>query len=189
MQVPLQLSFEGVDHSDAMEARVRDEVAKLETFYDRITSTRVVIARPQHRRNQGDLYQVRIHLTLPGGQDIHVSREPAVTGAHADVALRDAFSAARRQLQDVNRRRQGKIKSHEPSPHGTIASLVPENDHGFIASVDGREIYFHRNAVEGDAFDKLAVGQQVRFAEAVGDKGPQATIVHPMGQPHLDHHD
>ncbi len=184
MQVPPQVSFEGIDHSDALEARVQEELVKLEQFYDRITSARVVIARPQHRHHKGDVYQVRIHLTLPGAADIAISREPAVTGAHEDayVTIRDAFNAARRQLQDVSRKRQGKVKSHEEPPHGVIASLYPERDHGFIASSDGREIYFHRNSVDTEGFDNLSVGQRVRFAEGVGEKGPQATFVQILGK-------
>jgi cold shock CspA family protein/ribosome-associated translation inhibitor RaiA len=188
MQVPIQVSFEGIDHSDALEARIREEVDKLEKFNERITSARVVIARPQHRHQKGDVYQVRIHLTLPGAPDIAISREPAVTGAHEDayVTIRDAFSAARRQLQDVSRKRQGKVKSHETPPHGVIASLHPGQDHGFIATSDGREIYFHRNCVEGDSFDNLSVGQRIRFAESVGDKGPQATFVQVVGKSQVE---
>ena len=107
MQTPLQVSFEGIGHSDAIEARVRDEADKLEQFYDRITSMRVVVARPQHRHTKGDTYQIRIHLTVPGAADIAISREPAVDGAHQDVyvTIRDAFNAARRQLQDIPRKR------------------------------------------------------------------------------------
>ena len=184
MQVPLQISFEGLAHSDALEVRVREEIAKLEQFCDRITSARVVIARPQHRHHKGDVYQVRIHLTLPGASDIVVSREPAVTGAHEDayVTIRDAFRGARRQLQDATRKRQGKVKLHESPPHGVIASLHPDRDHGFISAADGREIYFHRNSVSGDAFNALSPGQHVRFAEEIGDKGPQATFVQPVGK-------
>lgn len=102
MEVPMQLTFEHVEHSDAIEARVRDEMAKLEVFYNRITSARIVVSRPQRRRHKGDAYDVRIHLTIPGAADIVVSREPGDQRAHDDVyvSIRDAFSAARRQLQD-----------------------------------------------------------------------------------------
>ena len=108
MQVPLQVTFEHIDPSDFIERRVREEVAKLEQFYDRITSARVVITRPQHRHRTGDLYAVRLHLTLPGAPDISVSREPAVEGRHEDMqaVIADAFGAARRQLQDIVRLRQ-----------------------------------------------------------------------------------
>lgn len=186
MQTPLQISFEGLPHSAAIEARIREEAGKLERFYERITSIRIVVARPQHRHHKGDVYLIRIHLTVPGAAAIAISREPAVTGEHEDVyvTIRDAFKAARRQLQDQARVREGQVKVHEPPPHGRVCALHPERGHGFIAASDGREIYFHRNSVEGGAFDKLEVGHEVRFSEAMGDKGPQATIVHLVGKHH-----
>jgi cold shock CspA family protein/ribosome-associated translation inhibitor RaiA len=187
MQVPLQIVFEHIGHSAAVEAAVRKEGARLERFYDRITSARVVIGRPQHSHQKGDTYSVRIHLALPGGKHIDITREPAATGRHEDayVTIRDAFDAAGRQLQDQARKFEGVVKAHEAPPHGVIAALVPERDHGFITASDGREIYFHRNSVADGELEDLAVGQQVRFSEAVGDKGPQATSVRPVGKHHL----
>lgn len=186
MQVPLQIAFEHVEHSDPIETRVREEAEKLEEFYGRITSARVVVSCPQHRHQKGDTYQVRIHLTVPDAADIVINRDPAVTGAHEDVyvAIRDAFKAARRQLQDIVRERQGHVKVHQEQPRGVIASLHPDGNHGFIASADGREIYFHRNSVENEAFDALSVGEEVRFSESMGTKGPQATFVCPSRKHH-----
>ena len=113
MQVPLQIVFEGIGHSDAVEARVREEVRKLEKFYDRISTARVVVGRPQHRRAKGDTYQTRVHLTVPGAPDIVVNVDPSIDHAHEDVcvSIHDAFKAARRQLQDVSRERQPSHKS------------------------------------------------------------------------------
>jgi len=187
MQVPLNIVFEHIGHSDALETAVRKEAQRLERFYDRITSARVVIARPQHRHHSGDTYCVRIHIAVPGGKHIDITRDPAVTGRHEDayVTIRDAFDAAGRQLQDQVRKLAGAVQVHETPPHGVIASLVPERDHGFIAASDGREIYFHRNSVAAGKFDDLKVGQEVRFSEATGDKGPQATSVRPVGKHHI----
>ncbi len=187
MQVPLQIAFEHIPHSDPIERRIREEVEKFEEFYGRITSARVVLCKPQHRHHTGDTYAVRIHLAVPDAADIVINRNPAVTGVHEDayVTIRDAFKAARHQLQDLVRERQGQTKAHESAPHGTIASLHPGADHGFITSADGREIYFHRNSVEADKFDDLEAGQEVRFSEAAGDKGPQATLVRPLGKHHV----
>lgn len=187
MQVPLQIHFEHIAHVDFIEERVRREAAKLERFCDRITSARVVIGRPQHRHRKGDTYALRIHLTIPGAADIAVSRDPAATGRHEEiqVTITDAFDEARRQLQDLVRKRDGDVKMHEVPSHGVIHTLDPGRDHGFISASDGREIYFHRNSVEGGNFDKLSVGQEVRFSEAVGDKGPQATIVTAIGKHHI----
>jgi cold shock CspA family protein/ribosome-associated translation inhibitor RaiA len=188
MQTQLQITFEDIGHSDAVEPRIREEVDKLEQFYDRITSTRVVVARPQHRHKKGDIFQIRIHITVPGAADVAISREPSENGAHEDVyvTIRDAFKAARRQLQDLSRRRQGDVKAHEQPPHGRIASLHPENDHGFITTSDGRDIYFHRNSLGDVKLEQLQPGQEVRFSETMGDKGPQATFVRLIGKHHLD---
>jgi cold shock CspA family protein len=187
MRVPLQVAFEHVSHSDAIEAAVRKEARRLENFYHRITSMRVVIARPQHRHHHGDTYSVRVHVALPGGKRVDISRDPAATGRHEDahVTIRDAFDAAGRQLQDQIRKLEGEVKVHEPPPQGTIASLDPDGDHGFIAASDGREVYFHRNSVIGAKLEDLEVGQEVRFSEAIGDKGPQATSVRPVGKHHI----
>jgi len=188
MQVPLQIAFEGIPHSDFIETQVRAEAAKLERFFDRVTSCRVVIAKPQHRHHKGDVYHLRLYIVVPGAPDVVINREPAATGAHEDVhvTIHDAFKAARRQLQDVVRKRSGKVKQHEVPPHGVVSALDPVTDHGFITTAGGREIYFHRNSVANNRFDQLHVGQKVRFSESEGDKGPQASSVQPIGKHHLD---
>ena len=186
MQVPLDIEFEGIEPSDSIEQRVREHMDKIEQFHGHIVSGRVVLLKPHQRRHKGNIYSVHIHLVLPGGGDVFVNHDPGDRNAHEDiyVAMRDSFDAARRQLQDFTRKQQGHVKDHEATPHGIIATLV--YDHGFIASSDGREIYFHRNAVEDDNYDSLEVGQEIRFAEEIGDKGPQATYVRPIGKHHLD---
>lgn len=188
MQAPIEVVFEHLDHSDFIEQKVRSEAKKLERYFERITSLRAVVSRPQHRHHQGDTYSVRLQISVPGASHIDIDRDPAATGRHEDmqVTIRDAFDAARRQLQDLQRKRDGDVKVHETPPHGKILSLAPAGDHGLIAAADGREIYFHRNSVAGGKFDSLKVGQDVRFSEAIGDKGPQATSVRPVGKHHID---
>jgi cold shock CspA family protein len=109
-----------------------------------------------------------------------VDRNPPADHAHEDafVAVRDAFAAARRQLQDRHRKDQGVVKTHEPQPEGRVVRIFPDEGYGFIESADGREIYFHRNAVLNGGFDHLKSGAEVRFAESEGEKGPQASTVH-----------
>ena len=82
MQIPLQIVFEHVDHSDLIESHVRKAAGKLEQFYDRITSARVVIGKPQHRHHKGDTYSVRLHLTIPTrpiSPSAAIRRPPAAT--------------------------------------------------------------------------------------------------------------
>jgi ribosome-associated translation inhibitor RaiA len=114
MQVPLQIAFKNMDHDAAAEAEIREKAAKLEQFSDRITSCHVTVEAPHTRHLQGSVYRVRIHLALPAHQGVVVDREPEVDQSHADlrVAIRDAFKAARRQLQDAMRQLQGAVKTH-----------------------------------------------------------------------------
>jgi len=184
MKVPPEIVFEGMDSSDAVRARVEREVAKLERFHDRITSSRIVIEAPSHAKQKGGLYRVRVRMLTPDGGEIKAERHSDQNHAHENVyvAIRDAFAAARRQLQDRSRRRRGDVKAHEASPEGTVAKMFPEQGYGFIQSVGGDEIYFHRNAVLNDGFDRLKPGEAVRYAEEMGEKGPQASTVQPLGR-------
>ncbi|HXH03029.1 MAG TPA: HPF/RaiA family ribosome-associated protein [Candidatus Competibacteraceae bacterium] len=186
MQLPLQITFRDMPPSPAVEAKIREKVAKLEQFYDRIMSCRVVVEAPHRHHHQGKLYRISIDLTVPGGE-LAVSRNSPQDHAHEDiyVAIRDAFDALRRQLADYARRQRRDVKSHETPLHGQVARLMPEEDYGVIQTPSGREIYFHRHSVLGEAFDKLDVGSEVRFAEEEGEQGPQASTVHPIGKHHI----
>jgi ribosomal subunit interface protein len=109
MNKPLQVVFQGVDRSAAVEEHVREKVAKLEHFHPQISACRVTIAKPNNRHQQGQPFDVRIDLTLPG-------KEIVVNGHHGNedmyVTLRDAFEAARRQLDDHVRAQRGEVKHH-----------------------------------------------------------------------------
>ena len=99
-------------------------------------------------------------------------------GAHEDiyVVLRDTFDAAKRQLEDYERRRRGDIKSHENILHGHVTKIEPEG-FGFIETPDGREFYFNRANVAHPSFEKLEVGNEVQFLEEVGGQRLQAKRV------------
>lgn len=185
MELPLQIAFRNLEHSSVIEEMVREKAAKLEEFAERIMGCRVVIEVPHRHHERGNQYQVRIDITVPGGE-IVVNREPPLHVEYRDlgVALRDAFDAARRQLEDYVRRQRGLIKAHEVAPHGRVSQMFPEQGYGFLETPDGREIYFHRHSVLDGGFDRLEVGTEVTFAEEEGDKGPQASTVKPVGRHH-----
>lgn len=108
MEIPLQITLRGVAHSDAVEAAIRDKTAKLEQFHPRITACRVVVEVPGRHHYKGKEYVVSIDIKVPGGE-IVVDRD------HSEdvyVALRDAFDAARRKLDDHARVKRGEVKSH-----------------------------------------------------------------------------
>jgi ribosome-associated translation inhibitor RaiA len=138
MTIPLQITFRNMEPSAAIEKHVRAKAGKLESFCDRITGCHVIIEAPHQHHHKGKAFQVRIDLSAPG-REIVINRAPKrlsaakLTGgrqgeknfmenhrpskhsAHEDVyvAIRDAFNAAGRKLQDHMRRRSGAIKVHE----------------------------------------------------------------------------
>ncbi len=108
MKLPLQITARNIELTEAIEAAVRDRAQKLEQFYDRIMSCRVVVEAPHRHQHKGVMYNARIDITVPGSEVV-VKREP-----HEDlyVAIRDAFDAARRQLQNISQKQRGSSKSH-----------------------------------------------------------------------------
>ena len=184
MKLPLQVVFRNMESSAAIEAVVRERTDKLDRFHEHIMSCRVVIELHHRHHHQGNLYHVRVDVKVPEAE-IVASREPAEHHAHEDVyvAIRDAFNAVQRRLEDYVRRRRGAVKTHETAPHGHVAELYP--DYGKIETPDGRMVYFHRNSVVGGGFDRLDLGAEVRFVEEQGELGPQASTVHVVGKHHL----
>ncbi len=188
MQNPLKITFRHMDSSEALAVRIRGRAEDLEQFFDRIIACRVVVECRHPRRRQGNLFEVGVDLVVPG-REIVVGRDPAARHAHEDahVAVRDAFDAVRRLLEDYIREERGDVKLHAVPDHGRIVRLLADRDCGFILTADGAELYFHRNSVVNGGFDKLAVGDEVRFVAQHGEsiEGPQASTVVPVGKHHL----
>lgn len=183
MQKPVQVTFRNMPVDDSVEIACIGETEKLERYCGRITGCHVVVAAPHQRQHLGQLFEVRLHLTFPGGEVV-VNRVPPDHHRNEQllVAIREAFDTARRQLEDKLRRQRHQVKAHAVQPHGQVVRLVPGSDHGYIETPDGREIYFHRNSVLNDGFDRLQVGSEVRFAEEEGEQGPRATSVAAVGR-------
>lgn len=180
MQLPVQITFRNIDPSDFVRARVRERADQLERLFGRIVSCRVVIEAPNRRHRRGRLYKVSVDVKVPRGE-VAVTRNPAAHHAHEDlyVAIRDAFNAVGRRLEDHARRRRGDVKSHAgPTVAARVETVFRGRGYGFLKTRDGEKVYFHRNAVAGD-FSRLAVGHPVRCTVESGESGPQAVIVRP----------
>ncbi len=186
MQLPLQITFRNMDSSEAVEAIVRRKAEELDRLYDQIMRCSVVVEAHHKHHHKGNLYHVRIDLTVPGSELV-VDREPDQHHAHEDVyvAVRDAFNAACRQLKAYASSSHRDVKTHEVPTHGKITELFTEKGFGKIEGSDGREIYFHKNSVLNADFDKLEIGAEVRFVEEEGDQGPQASTVKVVGKHHV----
>jgi len=109
MEIPLQITIRDVKHSEAVELHIREKAKKLDEFFNHVISCRVVVEVPHKHHHQGKQFNVRIDVGVAGGE-IVVNRD------HAEdlyVALRDAFDAAVRQVEDYAHKVRGEVKRHE----------------------------------------------------------------------------
>jgi cold shock CspA family protein/ribosome-associated translation inhibitor RaiA len=203
MLLPVQVTFRNMKDEAGLKELVQTETAKLERFYDRISSCRVVVEHPQ-RAGSSKVYHVRIDLGLPTGELV-VKHMPTLHGALQDAkadksrkeaasvllhktpqrAIHEAFHEMRRRLQDYSRRQVGFVKSPQKMAQGAVKEIFPDQGYGFLETADDRRIYFHQASVLDGHFDRLRAGTNIRFAEEMGDNGPQAStvkVVHPRKQ-------
>ncbi|MBI3849098.1 MAG: ribosome-associated translation inhibitor RaiA [Verrucomicrobia bacterium] len=135
MILPLQITFRNMEASPAVAARIRSEAEKLDRYYKRITSCRVVVEAPHRHHKWGEAFHILIELGVPG-EEIVVKHAPSLHRAlarsdtqkwvkhleagapHKDmyVTIHDAFKATRRRLEDYVRRLRGDVKIHARVP-------------------------------------------------------------------------
>lgn len=114
MTIPVQITFRHMEPSPAVETRVRELANHLGVFSDRIQSCRVVVDAPHRHQHQGTVFKVKVQLSVPG-EDVVVDMERPQRDGHEDiyVVLRDAFDAAKRQLQQRMASLRGDEKRRE----------------------------------------------------------------------------
>lgn len=184
MQVPLEMAFRGVPATEDVEREIRGHADKLDRLCDDIVRCRVTVERRQQHQRFGNPFTVRVEVTVPPGKYLVATQDPADTEMHVPLpaVVRRAFEAMERQLGDLTEVRRGEVKEHDV-PRAIVIRLFPEEGYGFLKTPAGREIYFHRNSVLHQDFDRLRVGSEVRFEESMGEQGPQATTVQLLNRP------
>jgi cold shock CspA family protein len=186
MQLPLQIAYRNMEPSPQLDETIRREATGLDRFCDHIMGCRVVVDVPHRHHLHGNQYHVRLDITVPGDELI-INREPAehVSSRSLERSIREAFDTAVRLLEDYVRKQRGLVKAHaQPAAHARVRVVMHGQDHGFLETFDGREIYFHKHALAGSDFEQLQPGTEVTFVEELGEKGPQATTVRIVGRHH-----
>lgn len=175
---PIQIVFNSLKHSEAIEDNIHKHAEKLGKYFDRILSCKVSI-ETHHHHHKGKIYHIGVDLKVPGAELV-ANRDLPENHAHEDVyvAIRDAFLAMTRQLKKYVDKQRGEVKHHEPTPEGRIHEIAPIADYGFIETIDGRRLRFTSNSVIDYDFDKLEVGLRVSFIEAMSNDGPAASTVY-----------
>ncbi len=180
MNKPLEITFQGVEKSDAIEAKIAEKAAKLEKHFDRITHFRVVVAAPHRHSHKGKIYQIKIEIGMPDRAPIVVTHEPEVTQANQDLvtAIREgvrcgAAQARRYRRADVG---HGESRARPTSPvtGARVGSGAADHSRRFALSLAGR---LAGTGAGRSAGRQVALGQDCRIgrriaAAATSDRRP-----------------
>jgi cold shock CspA family protein/ribosome-associated translation inhibitor RaiA len=187
MRVPLEITFRGIPPNEDIKELIRQKAAKLDRVAEQLISCRVAVEKKQKHPQSGNPYRVRINMRMPPGRELVVNSGESGEGfIHDDLStvVREVFEIALRQLKKSNGQLQADVKEHPmQEASGIVVRLFNDNGYGFLKTLTGREIFFHRNSVLNDDFDRLEVGVGVRFVEEDGEKGPQASTVQIIDKP------
>lgn len=110
----MDIAFDNMEPSAAVEAKVVEKAEKLAKLFERLSYIRTTISAPNRLPHKPKTYQVKIVLGIPGRADLVISNDHDAAHDHTDVnlAVRDAFAAARRQLEEAAERLRGEVKTH-----------------------------------------------------------------------------
>ena len=186
MQIPVQIAFRHYRPSEQAEHRIRSRLGKLEHLCSDIVSARVTVDQRSNPANGGLPPVVRIEVMVPHSSPVVVAYEPdrlqrKFQSPDLGNAINDAFDLVERQLRELKERRSGRPEAtdHEAAYQflGQVADIRPGDDHGFLLTKEGSQLYFHRDSILGTDFDRLRRGDEILYVEEVGDTGPRATKV------------
>jgi cold shock CspA family protein len=119
-------------------------------------------------------------MRVPPGHNLVVTNTSGVKEAAGDLptTVKNTFKSAHRRLKQLVEKQQGETKSHpQQEISGIITKIFAEEGYGFLRSLDGDEIYFHRNSIVNDDFDRLKPGTGVSYTAEVGENGLQASSI------------
>lgn len=190
MKVAPEITYRGVDKTNAIEALIHEKIAKLERVCDHISSCHIVLEKEQDRPRDRSPYRVRLDITVPPSHELAAESTMSHQTQYAelDTVVRDAFEKAWRQLRDLSEQQQqhdkGKTNDGAQDTTALVTKLFPEQGYGFLKTLDGQDIHFLRNSVIHDDFDRLGIGTGVRFEAIEDEEGIlHATTVHIVDKP------
>lgn len=128
MQLPLEITYRGVEKTDEVDNFVRDKASRLDKFCDHITRCDVIIEHPNTAQHSGSPFRVRIDVTVPPHHELVVDEKPTKHEMHDPLTkvVNTAFKAMERQLKEVCDRQNLKVKAHntdeQPANEATAES-------------------------------------------------------------------
>jgi cold shock CspA family protein len=186
MQVAPEIAFRDVEPQERIKEQILAGIDDLEEVYPDLVSCRTMVADDTPGQRTGTNIRVRLDIGIPHHEVVVVEDNPASGDTRTvEQTVRDAFQTGRRRLKREKAQQGRNTDSHELPPHGRITRLLTDDRgvrYGFLLDGEGRQIYFHEDALVELEYQELEVGDEVRIAVAAGDEGPQASTVAPLEQ-------
>ena len=180
MQVPPEITYEGVEKTSALDDLINKNIAKLEKICDYIVSVHVAIGSFSRRHRTGNYYRVRIDLRIPPRHEIVVKRTSETQRQFEPLPaiIRRTFASAEKQLESLVEKQRNEVKAHTKSgAMALVDKIFRDEDYGFLRTADGQQMYFHKNSCLQGEWELLQPGTGVRYTEQEGEKGPQASSI------------
>ena len=117
MQLPVKVTYRGLEKSETIDDLVLEYAARLEKFCDHINRCDVAIEQPNHTHHKGNFYRVRIDVTVSRGHELVADEKQNDNGAHDPLnkVIHDAFKTMERQLRHVVEKQRHEVKTHVKS--------------------------------------------------------------------------
>ena len=171
----LEIESRNVGRTPRWKSEIETRMADLQQRYDDLIHGRVTLTKNLHHKKLANVAEALIVVTLPGRQTKTARKEDKTF----EEAIRSAFDAMAIELRKRREKRGRTEVRTSPTPplRGVICKLFPKEGYGFILKEGGSEVYFHKHARQGLAFEELNDGTDVAINLEEGEKGPQASTV------------
>lgn len=186
MQSPPEIKYIGVEGTEATDTLIQKRLADLEKTSNSIVSASVWVRSYIGRHQTGNAYQVRIDIRVPQRHQLVVKRVSVRSRRFETLpaVIRRAFASAERRLNELVERRRYEVKSHPQNQMMAVVDRIFRDEgYGFLRSLDGQQIYFHKNSCLHGEWERLTPGTGVRYAEEPGEKGLQASSIEIVNKP------
>ncbi len=202
METAPEIMFKGINRSISTDKLITRGIAKLEQVCNYIINVRVTVEQIQTRHRTDNPYRMLVEISIRDRPDIVVERLSTKVRKPVDnpdqinsrpVRKRNAreealpafiistFDSARRELEKVTDKQRGYVKVHpQQRAQAMVEKIFRDQEYGFLRDLDGQSIYFNRNSVLHDHWEKLKIGTAVRYTQEIGEKGLQASTVEPV---------
>ncbi|MEP6808740.1 MAG: HPF/RaiA family ribosome-associated protein [Chthoniobacterales bacterium] len=114
MQMPVEISYRGVEKSEEIDALIRAKAERLDHFCDHITRCAVAVEKPNHAQHSGNAFRVRVDVTVPPGHELVADEKQNEHEMHEPLSkiINDAFKNMERQVKELVERQRHEVKTH-----------------------------------------------------------------------------